>query len=100
MQLFAQPFPVYESWVKRNRGMMQWQIGKTAQAHRSFERSLGAALRFKMPYDEGLARYEIGRHLPALNPARRTHLQSAIDIFSRLNAAYDLARAQAALEQD
>jgi hypothetical protein len=48
-----------------------------------------------MPYEQGLAHYEIGRHLPATDPARATHLSQAYAIFSQLNAAFDVARVTA-----
>jgi hypothetical protein len=50
-----------------------------------------------MPYEQGLAHYEIGRH--STGAERRHHLQRASDIFIQLNATYDLARVQSAAEE-
>jgi len=47
-----------------------------------------------MPYEQGLAHYEIGRHLPFDDPARQDHLSQARVVFTRLEANYDLRRAQ------
>jgi hypothetical protein len=47
-----------------------------------------------MPYEQGLARYEIGRHLARNDPGRQVHLSRACDIFTKLHATYDLARTQ------
>ncbi len=43
------------------------------------------------PYEEGLARYEMGRHLPPGDPARQEHLSCAREIFTRLETSYDLS---------
>jgi hypothetical protein len=52
-----------------------------------------------MPYDLGLAHYEIGRHLPVSDPTKQEHLRHAEQIFSQLGAAWDLERAQNTLGQ-
>ncbi len=52
-----------------------------------------------MPYEQGLAHYEIGRHLAVDDPIRREQLTQACEIFARLEATYDLERAQAALNE-
>ncbi len=45
-----------------------------------------------MPYEEGLAHYEIGRHFPVSDPARQEHLARAAKASSKMGAAGDLAR--------
>jgi len=45
-----------------------------------------------MPYEEGLAQYEMGRR--AEGEERHLHLTSAMEIFKQLGAAYDLERAR------
>jgi hypothetical protein len=50
-----------------------------------------------MLYDQGLAHYEIGRHLPEGDGVREDHLQRAVQIFSQLEAAWDLQQAELAL---
>ncbi len=50
-----------------------------------------------MPYEQGLAHYEIGRHLAVDDPARQAHLARAAEIFGQLEAAYDLRRVHEAL---
>ena len=55
------------------------------------------AERLAMPYEHGLAYYEIGRHLPLDDPARRVHLTRASEIFSQINTTYDLTRTEQAL---
>ncbi len=70
-----------------------WLRGRSGLARRVWRRSLTAAERLSMPYDQGLAHYEFGRHLDAGDPARGEHLGKAAEIFARLGAAYDVARA-------
>jgi hypothetical protein len=48
-----------------------------------------------MPYEEGLAGYELGRHLPFHDPGRRRYLERACAHFEQTRAFRDLARARA-----
>ena len=50
-----------------------------------------------MPYEEGQAHYELGRH--ASGETRRHHLARAIALFARLGADHDLRQAIAAARQ-
>ncbi|HEY4689869.1 MAG TPA: AAA family ATPase, partial [Anaerolineae bacterium] len=83
----------------RCRGLYEWQAGRPAQAHRAWQKSLSIASGLRMPYEQAQAHYEIGRHLPTTDPARREHLRHAREIFARIGAAYDLALTEKALEQ-
>jgi len=80
------------------QGVYAWLAGKPSQARTAWQKSLRAAERLAMPYEQGLAHYELGRHLGADEPARQVHLRRACNIFTRLHAAYDLGRAQQVLE--
>jgi hypothetical protein len=80
------------------QGLGDWLLAKRpARAHKSWRHALAAAQRLDMAYEEGLAHYQIGRHLAARDPARRRHLQCAAEIFARLDAVRDRIRAEAAL---
>ena len=46
-----------------------------------------------MPYEQGLAHFEIARHLASSDAARVSHLAAARDLFGRLHAARALAAA-------
>jgi hypothetical protein len=46
-----------------------------------------------MPYEQARAHYELGRHALSIDQ-RDTQLRSALDDFTRLGAANDLARAE------
>jgi tetratricopeptide (TPR) repeat protein len=94
---FARVLPIGRPRALLWDGLYAWLAGRPDRAHEAWQQSLAAAGRLEMPYDEGLAHYEIGRHLPAGDPARAEHLARARELFERVGAAHDLARAQAAL---
>jgi hypothetical protein len=71
--------------------------GNERRANQAFRSSLRAAQTLEMPYEQGRAHYEIGRHLNAGDPSRRDHLQASLEIFSRLQASLDEARVRAQL---
>ncbi len=48
-----------------HRGSFRWLAGKRRRAFADWHKSLVEAERLQMPYDQGRACYEIGRHLPA-----------------------------------
>ena len=71
--------------------------GRPAQAHKAWHKSLAVAQRLAMPYEQGLAHYEIGRHLQPADPRRPVHLAQAQVIFGQLEARHYLARTQSLL---
>jgi hypothetical protein len=52
-----------------------------------------------MPFEEGRARYELGRHLDLQDPTRRPHLLRARALFSELHMPDEIARVQAELDR-
>jgi hypothetical protein len=99
LQRFAGVYPVAQSRALLCQGRYSWQEGKPRLAHASWLKSLAAAERLDMPYDQGLAYLEIGKHLDTSDPARREHLNRARDMFERIGAAHDLARAEDLLDE-
>jgi hypothetical protein len=97
LRKYARAFPTGQPRAWLWYGLYTWLSGQPAKAQRAWQKSLVSAERLAMPYEQGLACYEIGRHLPLDDPARRVHLARAVEIFSQINAAYDLSRAQQAL---
>jgi hypothetical protein len=85
---FAQP----RAWLFQ--GLYAWLAGKPGKARKAWRRSLAHAEKLAMPYERGLAHYEIGRHLAATDPGREEHLKRAIEFFSQLETAWDLERAR------
>ena len=95
---FARVFPIGRPRAWLWDGLYYWLSGSPPKAYKAWGKSLAAAERLAMSYEQGLAYYEIGRHLEAQDPGRREHLNSACRIFKELGAAYNLERAQAAIE--
>jgi eukaryotic-like serine/threonine-protein kinase len=63
----------------------------------AWNKSLNAAERLGMPYEQGRAHYELGRHLPPGHPDRQEHLRRAGELFADIGASYELTHAQAAM---
>jgi hypothetical protein len=63
----------------------------------AWNKSLNTAERLAMPYEQGRAHYELGRHLPPGHPARREHLTQACEIFTGIGASHEWTLVQAAM---
>ncbi|MBM2848389.1 MAG: putative adenylate/guanylate cyclase [Anaerolineales bacterium] len=93
LQNFARAYPVGQPRARLYQGWYEWLEGKPIQAFGTWQTSLGVAGQLAMPYEQGLAHYEIGRH--ASGEERQKHLSRALEIFEQLGAAYDAGRARA-----
>jgi predicted ATPase/DNA-binding SARP family transcriptional activator len=60
---FAAGCPVAEARSLRVDGLRQWQARRRPRAVRAWRRSLDAARRLDLPYDEAMAHLQLGRHL-------------------------------------
>jgi hypothetical protein len=60
---FAVTCPVAAARSLRVDGLRQWQAGRRPRAVRAWRRSLDAARRLDLPYDEAMAHLQLGRHL-------------------------------------
>ncbi len=96
---FKRVFPIGQPRAWLYQGIYDHQAGKPGRAHKSWQKSLAAAKKLKMPYDQGLAHYHIGIHLDPANPERKTHLEQAIEYFTQADSRWDLERASQALAQ-
>jgi flagellin-specific chaperone FliS len=79
--------------------------GKPRKAYQDWLKCLACAEELSMPLEQGLAHYEIGRHLSSNKKVkngwgRQEHLQRAIDIFSNLGANHDLKCARIEYENE
>ncbi len=97
---YARVFPIGRPRAWLYQGCYDWLSGKARKARKAWRKSLAEAKRLAMPYEEGLAHYEIGRHLPAGDAARREHLGHAVEIFTRLGAEYDLEQVNEVLKNE
>ena len=89
---FTRIYPIGQPHAWLCQGLYNWLDGKHAKAHRAWHKSITYAEQFAMPYEEGLAHYELGRHTKGQE--RDHHLNPAIEIFGRLGVVYDLERAR------
>ncbi|MBI1878215.1 MAG: hypothetical protein HYR94_08320 [Chloroflexi bacterium] len=97
LRQYARAFPIGQARAWLWQGLYHWLSGQPARAYSAWQKSLAAAERLTMPYEQALALYEMGRHLPAAEPKRRAYLSRAAEGFEQLDAAYDLARVRQAL---
>jgi hypothetical protein len=94
---YARQMPIARPRALLQRGRYAWLRGKRRQAYRAWRAGLAAAVRFEMPYEQGLAHYEIGRHAALPDAVRQDNLRRACALFLQVEATDDLTRAQAAL---
>ena len=90
-------FPIGGSFTLLWSALYNYMEGHSPKANAAWTKSLAAAKNLKMSYAEGLAEYELGRHLQAHDEHRKVHLQKASDIFRQVGAAYDQSKVEEAL---
>ncbi|MCB9102211.1 MAG: AAA family ATPase [Anaerolineales bacterium] len=99
LRKYAKVFPIGQPRANLWQGRFEWLSGRLLLAGELWRRSLALAEQYQMPYDQGLAHYEIGRHLPLDDPIRTQHLLQAERLFLDLGATYDFERVREALEE-
>jgi hypothetical protein len=82
MHRLARVFPIGQTEAWLWQGAYDWLDGQPGRARRAWQKSLAAAQKLAMPYDEALAYYEIGRH--ATGAEQESNLTRAKEIFERL----------------
>jgi len=97
LKRYARVFTISRSSSWLFQGLYDWLAGKPQKAWKAWKKSLVCSRKLGMPYEKGLAHYEIGRH--SKEPKRREQLSLACEIFGKLGANYDLSRAKKALKQ-
>ena len=90
---YGRIFAIGRPRVDLYRGTLAWLEGNQPAGQRAWLRSLETAVQLKMPYDQGLAHYQLATHLASSDPQKRLHLEQAIDCFTNSGAVYDLMRA-------
>jgi tetratricopeptide (TPR) repeat protein len=98
LRRFARTFRAARPRAWLYEGLAAHHVGRTRRALAAWTRSLRAAERLAMPYEQGRAHYELGRHLPPGHPAGQEHLRRAGELFARIGASYELTLAQAAIK--
>lgn len=96
MFLFARRFPIGQPRALLLQGIVEALNGSQSKAHEHWQKSLDLARHYRMPYDEGLALYQLSSQ--AEGSQKTDSLKQAIEIFERIQADYDLQLARRALE--
>jgi tetratricopeptide (TPR) repeat protein len=94
MHRLSKRFPVAWARTMNYQGVLEHLKGDADKAQAAWHHSLQHALTYRMPFEEGLAHYQIGRH----DPQRAVHLDRAIEIFRDRKASYNLAQAELAAQ--
>jgi RNA polymerase sigma factor (sigma-70 family) len=84
LRQFAGVFPIGEPRAPLWRGLEHWLSGRPGQVSAAWRRSLAAAERLGMAYEQARAHHELGRHLPPGEPARPEHIERAAALFKRV----------------
>ena len=100
LRAFAHAFVVGEPFSLLCDGLEAWLSGRARAARRAWRRCAERSRELEMPYEEGRARLELGRHLALEDPDRRTHLLRARELFAALGTADDLRRVEAELARE
>lgn len=79
-------------------GNLAFRQGRTARAHKLWDRCLASADRLEMPFERGCALLSKGLAQPAEAPERRALLEQAVELLGKARAHAEHGRAVAALE--
>jgi tetratricopeptide (TPR) repeat protein len=99
LRRFARTFPTARPRAWLYEGLAAHHVGRARRAVAAWTKSLNTAQRLAMPYEQGRAHYELGRHLPPGHPGRQAHLRRACEIFADIGASDELTRAQTAMSR-
>jgi tetratricopeptide (TPR) repeat protein len=97
LRRFARTFLTARPRAWLYEGLAAHHLGRRRRAIAAWHKSLRTAERLAMPYEQGRAHYELGRHLPSGHPARPAHLRRACELFTDIGATYELTQVQAAM---
>lgn len=91
---YARVFPIGKPRYHLCKGRYAWLRNEPEKAFKSWNTSLALASNLEMPFEQGLAHFEIARHSPPGDAKRQQHRDRTIELFTRVGAAYDLERAE------
>ena len=90
MHTYARIFPIGKPLAWFYQGKYDWLRKQPQKAIQSWQKSLKEATQLEMPFEQGIAHLELGKHLGQDDPMRKEHLSQAEEIFKNLDAAYYL----------
>src|SRR6266851_2247069 len=88
---YTHVFPIGLPRLRLCQGSLYWSTHKPIEALRAWRDGLTAAERLDMRYEQALAHYEVGRHLPTEDPQREDHLRRACELFEGCRASFYLS---------
>jgi hypothetical protein len=89
LRRYAQVFPIGQPRALLCQGLLAWVDERPVRAWKAWRRSLAAAERLGMRYDEMLAHQQLGRHG---DPSERDqHLARARQLFAQLGVGGEVA---------
>jgi class 3 adenylate cyclase len=94
LRQYARAFPIALPRAWLCEGLSAHLSGHDRRGLAAWRKSLAAAERLAMPCEQGRAHHQLGRHLPASDPAREAHLTHAREIFADIGALYELSKVQ------
>lgn len=94
LRAFEKVFPIGQPVTPLYQGWYEWLTGKPEAAIKSLRRGLAAALKFNMPYEEGLIRLKLASYAQENLEVRKRNLGRAISIFETMGAVNELRLAQ------
>jgi class 3 adenylate cyclase/tetratricopeptide (TPR) repeat protein len=94
VQSFQKVFPIGQSVTPIYQGWYEWLTGKPQVAIKTLNRGLDAALKYNMPYEEGLIRLKLASYSQENLDTRKRNLWRAVEIFERMGARNELGLAQ------
>jgi hypothetical protein len=89
LRRYAHVFPIGQPRALLCQGLLAWVAGRPVGARKAWRRSLAAAERLGMRYDQLLAHQQLGRHGDPRE--RREHLNRARQLFTELGIGGELA---------
>ncbi len=92
MQAYEKIFPIGQSVTPYYQGWYEWLTGKREAAIKLWHKGLAAALKFNMPYEEGLIRVKLGSHLK--DDSQKAHFERAIQLFEKMGLVHELKSAR------
>lgn len=99
LRAFQNVFPIGQPHTPFYQGWYAQLTGKPQAAVKLWKKSLEAALKFNMPYEESLARVKLGSSPLEDADTRREHFRCAIEIFQHMGASHELKVAQEEFEK-
>lgn len=93
---FQNVFPIGKPSTPYYQGWYEWLIGKHEAGQKSWQKSIEASRKYRMPYEEALSRYRLGASLPKDDPSRGEHLVQAATLFQQMGCVIELEMVKAA----